>query len=168
MIDLSTKRINMCTKAKEIQNLWVPKGGDWYIYDYRGTTKLGRSLERKIWGDDDKVWQRVEVLCYQPKETKDFFVSSDGEHSHVTSTKDIVKGNAIWLPMQHQLQDMLEYETVYKLISDFYAFYWSLYTGLLSVMVAFKTYDQLYTAFVMSKKFHKIWDDTKISWIKSI
>jgi hypothetical protein len=169
----------MCEKAKEIQNVWKPKGGDWYIHNYRGTTKLSRKVEKQIWGDDDKDWTKIEILCYQPSETKNYFVSTTGESSLVTSIKDLVKGHSIWLPCQDQLQEMVGCQFMVSTIIPqnigwFYEWVHSNYLGSQIVRGGaarrgdsdfweepseiFKTWEQLWLAFVMKDKYNKSWN----------
>jgi len=110
-MDNSPEYIKMCEKAVEIQKGWEPIGGDWIIHDYRGTTGLPLTVEQQVWGSDDTKWNRTEILCYRPSGSKDFFVSTDGNDSHVTSAKDLLKHHVIFLPRQDQLQKMVDIVT---------------------------------------------------------
>jgi hypothetical protein len=163
--------ISMCQKAKEIQELWEPSGGDWYVFDYRGTTGTFKEFEKSIWEDNDKQWQRIEILCYRPSSAKNFFISTNGDTSHVMSAKDMTKERAIWLPRQDQLQAMvILIGSVLNIprLSEFCL--WITTTGGIDSFYhweykrQFESMEQFWLAFVMKKKYQKIWNGT--GWIK--
>lgn len=157
-MDTSETYIKMCEKAEEIQKLWKPAGGDFLVYDYRGTTKTSREFEKKVWGDDDKTWERIEILCYQPSELKDWFISTTGEESIIKSSQDLTREHCIWLPRQDQLQEMVYAQgnnidtNLAEAISQFYHFSMDKYRQ------SFTSMEQLWLAFVMREKYSKVWD----------
>lgn len=163
-MDISPEYILMCEKAEEIQKQWKPQGGDWYLHDYRGSTKTTREFETQIWGDEDKTWQRVEILCYRPSESQNVLVSTDGEQSFCTSVAEQVRAHCIWLPRQDQLQAMFgDYLTCKNHIysagynDNEYAMYFGESS---SYWDKFSTFEQLWLAFVMKEKYGKCWNGT--------
>lgn len=160
-MDTSETYIKM-SDCPEIQENWKPTGGDWYIFDYRGTTKAGRDFEKRVWGDDDETWKRIEILCYQPSELKDWWVSTAGEESLVKSSQDMMKERTIWLPRQDQLQEMVEGQlwdrfdkfSVWSHNKSGFPGAWSDWT------LRFTSMEQLWLAFVM-KQDNKTWDGEK-------
>jgi len=164
-MDTSSEFIKMCEKAVEIQAFWKPTSGDWYIHDYRGTTKTSRELEKQIWGDSDKTWRSVEIMCYQPTESKDVIISTTGKESLCVSVADLVRGHSIWLPRQDQLQEML-YEKVgskgFILVNYFVN---QLHRGILdNSQIELTSMEQLWLAFVMKERYGKIFSGD--DWIK--
>jgi len=161
----------MCRNAHEIQMSWEPRGGDFYLHDYRGSTGTGVDFEKQAWGDKDETWNKVEILCYQPADAKQFWVSNQGKTSAVISAKDLVKEHSTWLPRQDQLQEMLK-ETwaldPWRLIAVFndwnerqrvlpddpetQTWHWK--------DAPLTTFEQLWFAFVMSEKYGKRWNGT--------
>ena len=158
--------IEMSGKSAEIQSLWKPTGGDWYLHDYRGSTKTSRKFEKQMWGDDDKTWQKIEILCYRPSESKDVAVSTDGKTSLCVSVADLVREHCIWLPTQAQLQETVGAFT-WKLIGDFFDWlYGDVENGwhVNHQHLDFTSMEQLWLAFVMKELYNKIWLDGE--WVK--
>ena len=157
-MDITKENIIMCHKATEIQALWEPAGGDWFIHDYRNTTGSTREFEKQMWGDDDKVWQKVEILCYRPSSVQDVVVTSDEQNSHITSVKDIVKRENTWLPRQDQYQKMVDnqFDWIGFDKQDNLAFYKGYLPS--EIVVRGASMEQLWLAFVMKEKYNKVWD----------
>ena len=155
-MDNSPEYIKMCEKAVEIQKGWEPIGGDWIIHDYRGTTGLPLTVEQQVWGSDDTKWNRTEILCYRPSGSKDFFVSTDGNDSHVTSAKDLLKHHVVFLPRQDQLQEMVGSPAWDYKFSEFSN--WLDIEPGLSIFNSVTSMEQLWLAFVMKEKFNKVWN----------
>ena len=155
-MDTTETYIKQCEKAEEIQALWRPQGGDYYLHNYRGTTGFDREQEKQIWGDNNEKWQRVEILCYKPMEDKVWFVSTAEGESHVTSTVDLIKHGCIWLPTQSQLQAMVQPNTLasWRLVGQFTD--WCEQQAK-TIVHAFASMEQLWLAFVM-KKYNKVWN----------
>lgn len=158
--------ITMCEKAERIQSLWKPSAGDWYIHDYRGTTKTSREFEKQIWGDSDKTWKAVEILCYRPSESRDVVVSTDGEKSICVSVADLVRKHALWLPRQDQLQEMIVKEWGCIVHQVFYMFCEWLKEIPVKYHNTFLSMEQFWLAFVMHRKYGKVWDLEKTDWVK--
>ncbi len=70
------------------------------------------------------------------------------------------KGEIIWLPKQDQLQEMTAPEHLPDLLKQFHDFY----KGNQDSWYEFVTMEQLWLAFVMCKKYNKIWDNKKEEW----
>jgi len=161
-MDTTKENIIMCHKAIEIQALWKPTGGDWFIHDYRNTTGSTREFEKQMWGDTDRVWQGIEILCYKPSDVQDIFVTSDGQNSHITSAKDIMKKENTWLPRQDQLQKIVDkqYFTIewYNGVTLYLPFAATVCFDNPKHCKQFTSMEQLWLAFVMKEKYDKFWD----------
>jgi len=158
-MSFTERYIKMCEKAEEIQEYkresrW--QDGDW-IYDYY--------LEEDMWENERKyiilVWNGLK--CYT------------GSHNWHENWEE-PSPNAIWLPTQEQLQEMA-YESGHPgyLLDKFV--WWVIdyekyrYSGEISypsledfVCRDFSSMNELWLAFVMWKKYHKVWDDEKEEW----
>lgn len=133
-MDFSKKYIKMCERAKKIQEIWKPCLGD-YLYDkFSGHTKV---LTTELY------WQHQE----DPR-------------------VDLVKCNGfIWLPRQDQLQEIFceEYEGGKDLWDAFYDFL-TLKSTYIGKYIGMYSAEKLFLAFVMLKRFKKVWDDRKEEW----
>ena len=140
-MDKSNAYIRMCDRAKEIQCLWQPIYGDFYA-DTKGQIRCW--ISRKAPAERFK---------------KGYGICVKNSVIHLSKYT--------WLPRQDQLIEMAQvpgrrYESV---VQDF--FDWSKrpygsdagHTGRL-----FKTMEKLWLAFVMQKKFNRLWDGD--AWIK--
>lgn len=170
-MDTSPEYIRMCEQATEIREDWKPKGGDWYLHDYHGSTGFSPDLEKQFWGHDEKTWERVEILAFEPSDSKDIGSSTDGKEGVLVSIKELIKGRTIWLPRQDQLQTMTTYgasppsaihemdEFIHKpyLTTDANHESWE------SAENYFSTWEQLWLALVMQEKFGKRWSGT--DWV---
>jgi hypothetical protein len=157
-MDLSINYINMCQKAIEIQNLWEPRGGDFYLHDYRGFTGTGVDFEKQAWGDKDETWNKVEILCYQPADAKQFWISTEGKKSIILSAKDLVKEHSKWLPRQDQLQEMMSNSSdsyVAAIVDNLFAFTMGVSD---SDNYIPETMEQLWLVYIMSERYDKIWN----------
>lgn len=162
-MDTSEQYIKMCEKAGEIQALWKPQGGDWYLHDYRGSTGFERKEEKQIWGDTKSAWEKVEILAYKPSEELDTLVSTDGKESHLTSIKDLFKHRSIWLPRQDQLQKMVS-RNMNQLIKQVGIVNCLHFTDLVQMLSM--SWDQLWLMLVMRVNYNKVWDGK--DWIKEV
>lgn len=176
-MDTSKEYIMMCYKTHEIQNLWKPEGGDWYLFDYRGTTKTGREFEKQVWGDDDKDWKKVEILCYQPDDVKNFFVSTNEKQSHIMSAQDMTKEHVVWLPRQDQLQEMVikygkdikpEWFPCLLYVVDFFLKPYAIECERSTGYPFPNTMEQMWLSFVMKDKYNKVWTGDIWKTIKDI
>jgi len=70
------------------------------------------------------------------------------------------KYDFIWLPTQEQLQEMIKKRHIYYLIKDFQIFQVKYTVGL-----HINDMNELWLAFVMKEKYHKIWTGEK--WVKA-
>jgi len=145
-MDFSEKYIKMCQKAEEIQIEWKPKVGDWVI----------------------DVWNRERplVIC-AVRDNPDYFYLSD----QFASDKENIYQNHIsklyWLPRQDQLQEMLNLKVIkYGLLNKIDNILYKVYKDKYISGFAFDSFEQLWLAFVMYKKYGKIWDNKKEEWIK--
>ena len=160
-MDTTPEYIKMCEKAKEIQETWKPTGGDFYLHNYRGTTGFSPETEKVIWPDDDK-FVKIEILCYQPEDVKDFWVCTNGDLSHVISAQDLFKHHCVWLPRQDQLQEMVlkkDFNGIPLSPADWLQdFRVKVMHVEYSYYCKFGSLEQVWLAFVMKEKYGKVWN----------
>jgi len=153
-MDFSEKYIKMCEEAKEIQEGWKIKEGD--------------TIARVWW---NRVWYR-EVIGFASLTFGDTWCRV------VPSTYEFPVNNLqpaegykdfIWLPRQDQLQEMVKDDTkplraqyIY-LLGDFVAWWKNEISE--KYAIKFLTFEQMWLAFVMWKKYGKIWDEEKEEWV---
>jgi hypothetical protein len=168
-MDVSLVYIKICEKAVEIQKAWKPTGGDYYLHNYRGTTGFSPEMENIIWPDDEK-FIKVEILCYQPTDTKDFWMYTNGTDSRVGSAQDLLKHHCIWLPRQDQLQEIYcqhkfgQERPINWVHCTLDAFQYAILDGdLVDSTFKMRSLEQLWLAFVMKTLYNKFWngDDWK-------
>lgn len=56
-MDISKQYINMCRKAKELQEMWVPREGDWF-HDGTEARTIGDSFYMGKWNDIQEIYNR--------------------------------------------------------------------------------------------------------------
>ena len=136
--------VKMCIKAEEIQKEWKPQSGDWFV-DFCGDIKVGI-----------------------------------GFYNHPLRLQRLKAGTKrFWLPTQEQLWERLgdkglNKEDREKMIEDFFNFAIdNRYCGegtyklpLLAPVDIFTSIQEIVFAFVMWKKYQKVWDDEKEEWVK--
>ena len=91
------------------------------------------------------------------EEEGDRIFMSDGEH--VISEFVPPRNEFIWLPLQHQLQEMIQEEHLYYKLTAVHRFLVKETIGL-----HLKTFEELWLCFVMYKLYQKKWSGTE--WIK--
>ena len=138
-MDTSKEYIKMCEKAKEIQRIWKTNAttGD--------VTQIG-------------------VLCsfeeYHNDDTYDFgFGDTDIQ---ITNAKELT-----WLPRQDQLQGMVpinSYSCVAGADGTILGRFYQFYKDIRHHKPCYKTYEQLWLAFVMKEKYNKTWNGE--DWVK--
>jgi len=142
-MDITKEYIIKCKRAEVIQKLWKPKVGD-YIYsiDYEKVFIIIDNLNDKF-------------LCILPYRTdREFFPKRE---------------RSVWLPTQDRLQELVAPRDggQHTIMENFWSWCNEVYplNIYLSNFAIFKTMEQLWLAFVMYKKFNKVWDGEK--WIES-
>lgn len=166
-MDITEQYIKMCESAKEIQKSWSPDIGDWFLNDFRGTSGFSKDLEKQIWGDDKKEWEKIQCLTYRSS-IKDYVTVSDSDGSHTYKADEFFKHRHVWLSRQDQLQKMLleKFSTV-GLIYAFTNFVHDNEYELVGMeelqCVDMSSFEQLWIAFVMNKLYDKRWNDSE--WI---
>jgi len=137
-MDISAKYITMCKQAKEIQTIWNPKRGDFWIFpDSIHSRKYFPSLIGRVLTNDTNDT----VMC-RDLQTPPYHID------------DKLGETITWLPRQDQLQDLCG--TFPNYITDWYHFI--LENGQLESM------EQLWLAFVMDMRFHKQWNNIHQTW----
>ncbi len=137
-MDTSELFIKLCEKAEEIQGVWNPEDGDFYVDMYSAPA-----------GTESN---HVEISHCCP------CADEDGRGT----TEAVPMGRDIWLPRQDQLQEMVFNGSLLNLLYDFQSFV--KLNQLPSYAACFTSMEQLWLAFVMKEKYNKIWSGTE--WIK--
>ncbi len=142
-MDTSETYIKMCEKTEEIQEKWKPQEGDWIV--------------------EKDLRDFPEVLKTGKRET-DFVVSMNWNEEDFLN-----RNNSIWLPRQDQLQDLVgglerEFIDFPKWLENVYGVnYGNSPNGHLHI---FRTWEQLWFAFVMWELYQKKWDEE--DWISDV
>ena len=144
-MDTTEKNIMMCEKAEEIQKLWEPKRGD-IVYDVADNKNIWRSRD----------WHIITTS----------FTLREGNRFHIDMYQDICeKEEYIWLPTQDQLQKQTGIESIPTLLSQFNEFVFGNVGYTTQEMCNFiDSCEKLWLAFVMKKKYKKIWNGKE--WVK--
>jgi len=138
-MDFSEKYIKMCEKAKEIQAEWKLQVGDYYFANKK-IHVLGTEIYKN---------RRIYPFESSPYIKTDFF------------------RDRVWLPRQDQLQEMLNLKVIkYGLLNEIDNILYKVYKDKYISGFAFDSFEQLFLALVMYKKYEKIWDNKKEEWIK--
>lgn len=179
-MDKSEQYIKMCESAKEIQKSWQPDVGDWFLYDYRGTTEFTEDVEKQIWTDKKDVWERIQCLTHKSS-IKDYVTISDSSGAHVYTMQDFFKHRHVFLPSQDYLQKMLgdidkSCEMFIRKLNEFYnperfcinreddvitCKYEAIGTERRKMFI---TMEQITLAYVMNELYNKSWNGSE--WIK--
>ncbi len=136
-MDKSKAYIKKMKKANELQTLWQPKNGDLffgYPEDFNDED-WDEGIHQYFECDDEYYCLVPKYYNYKKKDWED-----DPE--------------AIWLPSQSDLQEILPYETPYDMIKDFSS--WSLNLSV-NMQERFTTTEQLWLGFYMQKTHNMVW-----------
>lgn len=137
------KYIQMCRKAEEIQALWTPQKGDLFSYaDYVYTI-----------GD-----------CSIDTDTIKTIGCGCCSHSIINYQREKEKKNAIWLPRQDELQEMMLDKFGGQQISLLYYFIERIKEKRPFPFEIDTCIESVWLAFVMKQKFNKTWDDKAGEW----
>jgi hypothetical protein len=139
--------IKMCEKATEIQKEWEPHCGDWYY--------IGSS------GDNF-----VEMGIVARMSVKRSIVEG------INQQYDRGRDNIFWLPLQHQLQQLLSpamlddsNEKKYDVPWDFIYHLWGYFLDDMGHWGQFETMDEAFLALVMLEVYDHDWDDERGEWV---
>jgi len=144
-MDATNRYVMMCQKAEEIQNLWSPKQCDFIINheDMEEGLSFCKPAESMV---------QVVGMYYDDQ---------DGEKFQ--QEREDLKEQALWLPRQDQLQKIIEPDNarVYSLTSIVMERQYHDYTKNASVAASelFYSMEQLWLAYIMKEKFHKVWNE---------
>lgn len=157
-MDRTKKYIKMCEKAEEIQREWKPQFGD-YVYGVPDTDgNLSVSIVVAV---DDSVYERLGMIR----------VTVIDRWSGKVDCELWEAEKLIWLPTQDQLQEI--WLETYSRQPSKRGFIWGFHNWLEVPYIEsklpeeyFDTLEQLWLAFIMHKKFGKVWDDEKEEWVE--
>ena len=155
-MDTSETYIKMCEKAEEIQEL--------KIRNQRGSY----SMDRGIYDSWDECYYAIPLEVHPSLGggiRYDIYLYQAFHHIHLPQNLiyyDSYMDEAIWLPRQDQLQEMVIYGTLNKdglgsLLSRFWVFCSCKYMEEPTFWV-FTSMEQLWLVFVMKEKYNKVWD----------
>lgn len=163
-MDKSEEYIKMCESAKEIQKVWQPNVGDWFLNDYRRTTGFSEDVEKQIWGNDKDKWEKIQCLTYKPS-IKEYVTISDSDGSHVHRMDEFFKHRHVFLPSQDYLQKLIQgnFIKVLDKESDFADSSYPIHPY--TTLSHFKSREQLLLGLVMKEKYDKVWNGSE--WIKN-
>ena len=162
---MDTEYIKMCEKAEKIQESWLPTVGDWV---WRKYSVFGEELNSQIWAED----KMHEIIVLHFKSSVEGYwaaVNKDGEERIFKTPEDLWKQTSIWLPLEHQLQDMVldghRYSNLSSLLQDFNSFVFRGYPRMKDEYAVhlFPSMKQLWLAFVYKELYNKVWNDEE--WI---
>jgi hypothetical protein len=134
-MDTTEQNIKMCEKADNIQKLWLPRIGDCFVYK----VPMENTYELHWLGGEN---------------TNKILLKKHKLHGPLIMGHQA--NRCIWLPRQDQLQEMIS-DDWRKFFSDFMWFYQDENTD------TYYSMEQLWLAFVMSKRHSKIWDGN--NWV---
>jgi len=137
--------IEMVTKAKEIQDLWKPKKGD-YIYS-----------------KEDNQICLIYHYCFSKSNKKLIFYEYINNSMHAWDDEEIIKTKHKWLPTLEDLFNLLEG----KPIEDTWYFYKWIATEnqkFTWVNTDKQSIKELLLHYVMFDKFNKSWNPEKKEW----
>ena len=142
-----SKYIKMCEKSEEIQRNWEPRIGDMVAF---GNRSVGIICCR----EDKERFETYRIVSISPHIYGNFYWQD--------------RSQCIWLPYQSQLQGMLRphnyfwyymgLETLNREMSNIYGNWY--------VNEGFDSGEKFWLAFVMYKKYNKIWDNEKERWVE--
>ncbi len=142
-MDFSKKYIKMCEKAEEIQQI-LDKNSAGNVLAFKSNTEY-----EILFSGYDVYWLENFGNGKEAHEWVSNYWESDNPHYWGSQ--------AIWLPRQDQIQEMFDL-SIPTLMVDFNEFVES------EARLKFRTFEQLWLAFVMWKKYNKIWNDEREEW----
>ena len=149
-MDATNRYAMMCQKAEEIQNLWIPKQCDFIINqeDLEEGVRFCRPAESLV---------QVVNMYYEEQDSEQYLQEYED-----------LKEQALWLPRQDQLQKISEPDItrVYSIMSKVMENQYHDYSKNASVTASelFYSMEQLWLAYIMKEKFHKVWNEE--DWVK--
>ena len=152
-MDMSMQYVKMCEEAEEIQKLWAPKLGDfiWGIPDSDGEPVVSVCVDVDYSGYEEFGVINIAVIDLWGENEEIDFEWWDKE-------------KLTWLPRQDQLQEILKnWDASQKKLNYFYDFCkWFMHNQ--DTFNDNVSFEQLWLAFVMLKKYNKVWSKRK--WVK--
>ena len=167
---ISERYIKMCEKAEEIQREWKSKIGDWVQLRHKFLNgKIENDLPPLLVVEDvsedavyvyypESIHEKIDLKMVCWRVYKPFHNSNNGWWWWV------------WLPTQEQLQEMVELWGSDAFRKMDYVL-WILrkeciFTTDLIYWQNFNSFKEFWLAFVMWKRYGKVWDDEKEEWVK--
>ena len=181
IVDTTPKYVKMCEKAEETQKQWVVTEGDFVMvvvhagdgYTTELYPEIGMMINSEYGGfrKAKEPFSKWWIHFIKPRVT---YAMCNVNINHMRDTSEL-----FWLPTQDQLQEMVK-KPPFELLDDFhetineYGEY--PYIGGMGCAVdgwspadkfkQFTSFEQLWLAFVMCKKYDKHWDNKKEEWVK--
>ena len=146
-MDFSNKYIIMCKNAKEIQEEWKKKEGDWVFY--KNTIHLIHF--QPLYGS---------LMLFYNELIENWGICDETIHKY---QQPVNQSEIIWLPTQDQLQKLFfKHLSPITILKNFckWCEKYNDYTK------KFNSMEQLWLAFIMWEKFNKFWYYAISKWIK--
>lgn len=171
-MDLTKEYQGMLKAAPDIQNQWNPNVGDYHTWN-DGISVIGQQnfksitcheiRDKSIWGDKEEYGQYI-IGYFKEWVIMDFKTTTPYNAKSIIKQFQKIYTNydkCIWLPRQDQLEELTE-----KGWDNFnprkYAFeFWNWIT---KTSPKHNSTEQMKLEFLMSTRFHKIWNGSK--WVK--
>jgi len=138
-MDFSEEYVKMCERATPVQELWRPRRGDFAFWD-------GRRVE-----------EPSPVLVYDIDDELLHVVTLRRGTYHVLTRDDLV-----WLPRQDQLLELCHGE--YEFVPVPFLAWESIVPAFLRLCRRFRTYEQVWLALLMWRKYDRIWNGKE--WVR--
>jgi hypothetical protein len=173
----------MCQKSREVQELWQPQIGDWCF--------AGAGIKIRSFSLKSGIFTETRWVCDYEAEIKQARIAIISDLNYVGKSYHAMIGitdemavlaqgetdgggfyylisDLIWLPLQEQLQEIIRTWTMEsdpEIASVFgkYCFPDFPIDGIVGGV--FSSFEELWMAFVMEKKFNKKWDSKKNDWV---
>lgn len=151
-MDTSEKYILMCEKAEEVQKLRPLNCGDLFA----------RHSEHSF--SDNFITYLGNIRTYTRALSRHYFIDGGGIWKPL---RNIPTDLLIWLPRQDQLQEMLASDegTMESSMQQLRGFIYRLDLKRHYYKQFYKSYEQLWLAFVMREKYSKQWSEKDEEWV---
>jgi len=143
-MDLTSKYIEMCVKAEELQSEWKPAVGDYVFWD----SKVEGPTVALVYNVDEKP---APVLLKA--------ITLKDRIYHIVGMDDIR-----FIPREDQLQEMIPDGLAWKHVLFDEWIRKQEDNWLTGDVKEFESFEQLWLAFVMWMKYRKVWDNEQKEW----
>ncbi len=136
-MDTTPEYIKMCEKAGEIQEEWMPDEGDVFFIKNGHFSNGSEPCNGETWYDRGDI-----VYC------------GDGVYPN---KNELAENNYVWLPRQDQLQEILSC-SIGEGMNRLWVYFHEWFCKIGAVEYSKSSWERLWLAFVMEKKYGKVWN----------